>query len=439
MLTPPSAPDHIDLAHLGQPVYRGSVQYLYEAPGHPGFLVCQTTEAGSVFDVGSIFEIPGSDRGRAIFRHAMYHRLGQTETWADVRSRIQADSTLPDAWKAELLQGPLETFLERGASTHHIGMIDAETGRVIQQGLPEHPSAFNLVRRFPVMTPPQRPLMGGFVFDYAQFHQSDTYVIPLEYIVRFGVTSGSSILKKYDALSEAARRSYEQELGLCGPMVPWSMLQPPIFDLTSKYEPEDRNVSRQEALLMSGLSGQAFADTVKMALLGAWAVRAALAPIGLDLWDLKWEFALDRDTLLFVDTIDSDSFRATRTLDTPSGRLIIHFNKQAMRDYYRILHPEWYAGVNIAKAEAKRSGGPFKQILTAGQRDGIYPPTPQVEPEFLAIQGRKTDLIRQHISGTAQGENASDIARALEACGRDEIGFYQHHDRLDALVKVNGI
>jgi len=436
MSYPPAPPAQIDITALGEPVYQGSVQHLYAVPEHPAYLACQTTEAGSVFDVGSIFHIEGNDLSRALFRHAMYTRLAQPSTWLQVKAVIEADSTLPDSWKLDLLSGPLETMCERGAHTHHVGMIDAVSGAVVTGTMPQHPSTFNVVQRYPVMTPPQRPLLGTHVFDYAQFHQSHTYVIPLEYIVRFGITSGSSILRKYEAMSEAARRTYEQELGITSSMQPWSLLSPPIFDLTSKYEPEDRNVSKQEALLMSGLSGQDFLSSVKMALLGGYAVKAVLEEIGLLLWDLKWEFAVDRQSLLFVDTIDNDSFRATRFLDVDGRRVVIHYNKQAMRDYYRIIHADWYAAVNSAKAQAKVSGQAFKEILKQGQAAGNYPPTPAVEPEFLALQGRKSELIRQHL---VQASPSAQISADLEACGHAEIAFYRQHDRLDALLKVNAI
>ncbi len=436
MSYPPAPPTQVDVHALGEPVYQGSVQHLYTIPDHPAYLACQTTEAGSVFDVGSIFHISGNDLARAVFRHAMYTRLTQPATWHRVKNAIEADPALDDAWRSALLTGPLEQMLESGARTHHIGMVDATTGQVAVGQMPAQPSTFNIVRRFPVMKPPQRPLLGTFVFDYAQFHQSDTYVIPLEYIVRFGITSGSSILRKYESLSEAARRAYEQELGVKSAMEPWTQLSPPIFDLTSKYEPEDRNVSKQEALLMSGLSGQHFLDSVKMALLGAYAVRHTLEPIGLLLWDLKWEFAVDREALLFVDTIDADSFRATRLLEVERRRLVIHYNKQAMRDYYRIIHPDWYAGVNAAKVEAKRTGEPFKQILKAGQLSGLYPQTPAVEPDFLALQGRKAELISLHLR---EPDQAVSINEALEACGHEEVAFYRRHNRLDALLKVNGL
>jgi hypothetical protein len=48
MSHPAPAPTKIDLSSFGEPVYRGSVQNLHTAPGHPGFVVCETTEAGSV-------------------------------------------------------------------------------------------------------------------------------------------------------------------------------------------------------------------------------------------------------------------------------------------------------------------------------------------------------------------------------------------------------
>lgn len=429
-------PSRIDLQTLGEPVYRGSVQNLYAVPEHPGYIVCETTPAGSVFDVGSIFNIEGNDLNRAIFRHAMYSRLSQPPTWQRVRAALLQNDTLGAEWRDQLMEGPLESMLERGAMTHHAGMLDAASGEITTKGMPKHPSCYNVVRRFPVMTPPQRNVMGNFVFDYALFHQSTTYVVPLEYIVRFGVTSGSSILRKYDALSEREQRAFEQELGLTGPMKAWQMLDRPIYDLTSKYEPEDRAVTKQEALLMSGLSVQHFTGTIKMALLGAWAVRDLLDEIGLQLWDLKWEFAVDGDDLLFVDTIDADSFRATGTVPVDGRSLIIHYNKQAMRDYYRLVTADWYAGVNAAKQEAAKSGAPFKSVLKAGQAAGRYPNTPAVDPAFLDLQAKKTALIKQHVLGES---DAASIRAGLVETGLAEAEFYRSHGLLADLLKLNAI
>lgn len=429
-------PTHLSLQSLGEPVYRGSVQNLYAVPDHPGYIVCETTEAGSVFDVGSIFKIEGNDLNRAIFRHAMYARLGEPETWKRVEAALLKTTTLGETWRSQLMDGTLPAMLETGAQTHHVGMLDAVTGELVTSGMPKNPSCYNVVRRFPVMKPPQRNVMGNFVFDYAQFHQSGTYVVPLEYIVRFGVTSGSSILRKYEALSERERRAFELELGLSGPMKAWQMLDRPIYDLTSKYEPEDRAVTKQEALLMSGLSAQMFTGTIRMALLGAWAVRELLEEIGLQLWDLKWEFAVDGEELLFVDTIDADSFRATGTVPVEGRQLIIHYNKQAMRDYYRIICADWYAGVNAAKQEAAKSGAPFKQVLKEGQAAGRYPQTPEVEPGFLDLQARKTALIKQHVLREA---DADAVRSGLVEAGLAEAEFYRSQGKLAELLAMNAL
>jgi len=431
----PPPPSRLDLSNLGEPVYRGSVQNLYAVPDHPGFVVCETTPAGSVFDVGSIFAIEGNDLNRAIFRHAMYARLGRPETWRRVKAVIEA-TPMDAEWRRELLSGPLESMLERGAATHHVGMVDARTGGITREGMPENPSCFNVVRRFPVMHPPQRRLLGAHVFDYMQFQQSATYVVPLEYIVRFGVTSGSSILRKYQGLGEGAKRAYEQELGLTGPMGVWEMLPRPIYDLTSKYEPEDRAVSKQEALMMSGLSSEDFLSTVKMAILGGWAVRELLESAGLLLWDLKWEFAVDRERLFFVDTIDADSFRATGFIEVEGRRLVVHYNKQAMRDYYRLVHPGWYAGINEAKGQAQKTGEPFKQVLREGQAAGRWPATPAVDAEFLALQSRKTALIREHVLRVRE---AAAIRADLEATAMEETGFYRGRGLLAELLEMNGV
>ncbi len=427
-------PTHINLANLGPLLYDGSVQRLYSIPEHPGYIIAETTPAGSVFDVGSIFTIADNDLNRAVFRHALYTRLAQPATWAMVKERIERDPAISTAWKKDILSGPLETMCLSGGMTHHLGMVDAASGSIVSDIMPEHPSCFNVVRRFPVMKPPHRPFLGGHVFDYEQFYQSSTYVIPLEYIVRFGITSGSSILRKHTAMGDAARRGYEQELGLSGPMQPWQMLPNPIYDLTSKYEPEDRNVSRQEALLMSGIGTQGFLDTVKMSLLGAYVVRSILDDIGLTLWDMKWEFAVDGQDAFFVDTVDTDSFRATSTTERDGHRLILHYNKQAMRDYYKLAHPEWFAGVNAAKAQAAKEGVPFTQLLRAGQANGQWPTTPVVDAEYLALQAQKTALIRDHILGVD-----SDIRVKLQAVGEAEIDWYAQRGLLAGYAQINAL
>ncbi len=433
----PEEPITIALGELGEPVYVGSVQRLYAVPGHPGLLACETTSGGSVFDVGTIFDVPGSDVGRAVFRHLLYSRMGPPEIWGRVAASVgNAEGVDPGFREMLLGSRTLADFLEKGAKTHHVGMPDGETGEVAVEGLPAHPNAFNVVRKFTVMKPPMGEVLGSPVYDYSGYGGKAGYVIPLEYIVRFGITSGSSVYRKYLGMGEVERVAYRRELGVTKPLEAWQLLERPIADFTSKYEPEDRNVTRQEAAMMSGLSVPQFARSAEMSLLGSWAVRTLLEEVGLLLWDIKWEFAWDGSDLVFVDTIDTDSFRATRFHEGEHGRTVIHFNKQAMRDYYRILCGDWFDGVNAAKGEAKERGVAFTEILKRGQEEGRFAETPVVEKEFMAIQIEKMEAIKAQMMGAAE---AGEIEERLRACGEAELAFYDGRGALEAFLKFNRV
>lgn len=187
---------------------------------------------------------------------------------------------------------------------------------------------------------------------------------------------------------------------------------------------------------MSGLEGEAFITTVKLSILGAWAVRQLLDEIGLLLWDIKWEFAVDNGDFYFVDTIDTDSFRATSFLESGGRKLVLHYNKQAMRDFYKIVHADWFAGVNAAKKEAQKSGVPFKQILQEGQNSGKWPHTPVVDDAFLALQARKMNLIRQHVTGEAAGDK---VKSGLREVGQAEVEFYRRRGLFEEFAKANEV
>jgi phosphoribosylaminoimidazole-succinocarboxamide synthase len=430
-------PSHLPLDRLGAPFYVGSVQRLFPIPEDDRYMATETTGRGSVFDVGSIFEIPGSGVSRAVFRHVLYSRLGRAEFWNEVRETLRRAPDLDPEYRDALLSGPaLAGFCREGAPTHHEGMIDALTGAIVRDGLPAHPSAVNVVRRYRIEKPRPVRLLGRPCYDYSAFPGLDGHVVPLEFIVRFGITDASSVLRKYRALDEAGRRAYEAELGADGPLVPWTLSRRPITDCTTKHEPEDRAVSLQEAFALSGLDADRFGRALESAALGAWAVRHLLEPAGLLLWDLKWEFARDGDRIVFVDTIDTDSIRATLFLDEDGRRVVIHVNKQAMRDYYRIMHPEWMEAVNAAKAEARHAGVPFPERLAAGQREGRWPRTPVVPGEFLAVQARKLDVIRDRLLDRISPSEARD---ALGDAGRAELAHYRGAGKIGDFLRINAI
>ena len=426
----------VPLDILREPFYEGSVQRLYEIPDEPDYMVTETSAGGSVFDVGTIFSIEGSDVARAVFRHVLYSGLAKRETWQEVKAAVESAEGLDDSVRKILLEGTIDKLTEGGAITHHCGMVDALSGEVKHEGLPENESAYNIVRRYKIEKPEPSSFLRHSVYDYSKFRNLDRNVVPLECIVRFGITSGSSVFRKYLKLDDAQKRNFERELGSDGELQAWQYLATPIVDFTSKYEPEDRAVTKQEALNMSGLDAVAFNEMGKLAVLGGWAVRVLVEKMGLQLWDLKWEFARDGEDLVFVDTIDTDSFRATSILNDGGQRFVIHYNKQAMRDYYKIAHAGWLAAVGEAKQDARAEGVPFVDILRSRQASGDVPEDPQVDSDFLAIQVKKMDLIKDCILGRRDG---SDVRQALEDCGKHEVAFYTANDWRGKLSEINGL
>lgn len=417
------------------PDYLGSVQELYFLDEHPEWMICKTTPGGSVFDVGTIFSIPASDTCRTAVRHKIYSLLGSPEEWREIQGEISHRYSKNGEYMDFLCQGILGEFVKNGAATHHLGMVDSNSGEVFSSAFPPNPSPFVLVKKYKVMKPGRVRHFMNYLWDYSGYCGQDRYVIPLENIVRFGVTPGSSIYKKYLRMGDEAKQAYLNDLGLTEKLVPWTMFSTPIVDFTTKYEPEDRNLSLQEALYISGCSGESFKNIIRMSLLGSMLVQRFFNRLGLSLWDLKWEIARDGDKLVFVDTIDTDSIRVTGKIEYSGKSYFVNFNKQAMRDYYRIMHPGWTDAVQSAKAEAAKSGASFLDHLRDGRKDGRYPETPEVDSQFIAIQEEKFTALVSYIYGTV---TADDTIGRLESTGKKEISYYESNGVLSEFSKING-
>ncbi len=253
----------INVEELNKPDYAGSVQNIYFLKSYPKYMVCETTTGGSVFDVGTIFHIPQSDIYRAALRHKIYMSLEDKNEW------IRLTGSFPENLK-----------------THHIGMLDAFTGEVFENEFPPNVSRFNVVKRFNVIKPAQIKLNNLILWDYSHITGKDGIVIPLENIVRFGITPSSSIYKKFLKLNEEEKRNFLKEYGE-ETIEPWKLFKEPKVDFTTKYEPEDRALSYQEALYVSGLKGREYLNLFKVTKLCSEFVKAFFNQIGLELWDLK--------------------------------------------------------------------------------------------------------------------------------------------------------
>jgi phosphoribosylaminoimidazole-succinocarboxamide synthase len=335
--------------------------------------------------------------------------------WGDIESYIKAHWGEDYFQNEAIILEMLEKIKSTGLKTHHRGMIGPDDEKLYADSFPQELSNLTLIKKYNIYKPESVIFGKSHLFDYEKYYGNDQFVIPLEQIVRFGVTSGSSILRKYNAQSGSGKKAYLRELGVADELVPWQTFDAPLIDLTTKYEPEDRNISRQEALLISGIGGELFSESLVRAILASFMVHRIFNRMGLNLWDLKWEIARDGQNLVFVDTLDTDSVRATLTCNVEGHNYIVNFNKQAMRDYYILVHDDWYAAVNKTKKEAAQTGENFTDILKRGQEKGLYPETPVVDREFMEIQEEKYLVIKKFITDEGSGEGykqeVADIAR----------------------------
>lgn len=431
-----SARTVINLSTYKNPDYLGSVQHLFYLKENPEWMLCRTTPGGSVFDVGTIFSIPLSDTCRTALRHKLYSLLGTAEEWRAVHDQIKDKYSGDKEYLQFLSEGILEEFRAKGACTHHIGMVDRDTGEIYSGAFPPNPSQYVVVKRYQVLKPVRVGYFSNNLWDYSGYGGRDRYVIPLENIVRFGITPGSSIYKKYLAKGSQEKQAYLEELGLREEMVPWTMFNRPTVDFTTKYEPEDRNLNLQEAFYISGCGGEMFKNIIRMTLLGSFLVHRFFSRLGLDLWDLKWEIARDGSNLVFVDTIDTDSMRVTGRIEYKNRSYFVNFNKQSMRDYYKIMHSQWFKAVASAKSAAAVSGQPFLEHLRAGQKEGRYPETPEVDPGFISIQEQRFGALAAYIYGRAP---VVETVAALKHSGRREIEYYEENNALADYAELNGI
>jgi phosphoribosylaminoimidazole-succinocarboxamide synthase len=414
------------------PYYNGSVQKLYSVIDDPGSLVSETSMGGSVFDVGTIFSIKGSDTVRAGFRHLVYRSLMDVNEWADIEPYIKAHWGDDYLQNETVIKDTLEKVKLTGLRTHHQGMIGGEDEKLYAHSFPQELSNLTLIKKYNIYKPEPVTFMQSHLFDYEKYYGNDQFVIPLEQIVRFGVTSGSSILRKYNALNESGKQAYLRELGVANELAPWQTFKNPLIDLTTKYEPEDRNITRQEALLVSGIGGDLFKESLVRAILASFMVHRIFNRMGLNLWDLKWEIARDGENLVFVDTLDTDSVRATLMCKVENNNYIVNFNKQAMRDYYICVHDDWYAAVNKTKKAAAQSGENFTDILKAGQEKGLYPETPDVDTAFMKIQEDKYQVIKNFITGEGNKQDVADISRR-------EVEYFLNSKNRELYKKLNAI
>ena len=157
------------------------------------------------------------------------------------------------------------------------------------------------------------------------------YLIPLECIARYYLY-GSLWDRVAEGEIDAAALSFPKN----HKAVQGERLPNPFFEVTTKLEKVDRNITQLEALRISGLTEDEFDEIKAMALRIDAEMDNQLVPRGLIHVDGKKEFAFDKDrNIMVVDTFGTaDEDRFWDAAELKHGRFVER-SKEFVRQYYR--------------------------------------------------------------------------------------------------------
>jgi phosphoribosylaminoimidazole-succinocarboxamide synthase len=324
-------------------LYTGSVKDIYGVEGKDPY-VFEFSDRYSIFDWGEMPDpLPGKGEALAQMGDTFFRFLGDAKNWAN----WQIPERFPKFWRDSLTSSPTWKELRRSGLTHHsLGLVDG-SGYAVALGGRANRLAVRALGRPPVKAETRD---GKLVWDYAAYQsRPERVLVPLEVVFRFGAPEGSSFLGRLEEIP-----GYAQSFGFAEPPRAGDAFPYPIVEFFTKLEPSDRFLTREEALAVAALRPEELDDLVALTLLTALRIREVFAPLGLELWDGKLEFAFlpgaegsSRRGFQLVDSIGPDELR----LIGPGG---VHFSKEFLRRIYR--GGEWYAAVERAKSVANDRG-----------------------------------------------------------------------------------
>lgn len=164
-------------------------------------------------------------------------------------------------------------------------------------------------------------------------------VIPLEVLYRLEITD--VMLERALGDEEFAQKLRERA---SGETVVGKRLLRPLIECSTKFEPQDRYLSDEEAIKLAKLGEVTFNKMVDLAEKGALIVADLFASYGYRLVDGKWEFGITYDgpNILFVDGLSLDEVRAF----CPDGK---RCDKEVLRIEAKRQNPEWVESLKAAK------------------------------------------------------------------------------------------
>ncbi|OYR45394.1 MULTISPECIES: phosphoribosylaminoimidazolesuccinocarboxamide synthase [unclassified Halorubrum] len=269
-------------------------------------------------------------RGRFVFTDA--YSVFDWGQMPDAIPRKGASLCAMGAFNFELLEA-------EGLPTHYRGVADAETGETVALADATAPPTEMAIDLTQVPDLPYEGPEAGYDYDAFRAAGGGNYLVPLEVVFRNRVPIGSSLRRRadpadfgLDADPDIAADEWPDE-----PVD----LPEPVVEFSTKYEEQDRYLSRAEA---DRIAGAADVDALESLALDVNRVVTERADaVGFAHEDGKIECLYADGELRVADvvgTFDENRF-------SYGGRGV---SKEVVRQWYRANDPEWVEAVKEAKA-----------------------------------------------------------------------------------------
>lgn len=383
-------------------VYAGSVKNLRRVKepsgSKPGLYIFEYTDDYSIFDYGKMPDsIAGKGATMAVMSAYIFEQLESPKRWkALARSDVWCRIKMDDFREALLASETMKTLVKRGLPTHYRGMRDRE-GALVRTDRLREPSNCMEVAAVPIVRPECGTVGESTLWNYNAIHPGlESFLIPLEWIFRFGVPPGSSLLERI-----ALDPKYHRTLGLRRRPREGSWLARPILELSSKLETGDRYLPLEGALNFSGLSMGEFGTIVDWTTLIAVFLYDLFSDVGLRLWDGKFEYTRTGAGPMLADAITPDELRLTKGT--------VQISKEPLRQYYRKYDSKFVGAMKQAKVLAHRTRREIRDVM---DEDLGVEPARLAEPFRQAIEAMYTGLTHE-LTGLTFFESTGSLRSAI--------------------------
>jgi len=252
----------------------------------------------------------------------------------------QMPDTIPQKGASLCTMGAFnfERLADSGVPTHYEGVVDSD-GEVVELADCEEPPTEMAIQLTQV---PDLPYDSDDGYDYDAYHDAvgDHFLIPLEIVFRNTVPVGSSLRKR----GEPADYGLDHETWPDEKVV----LPEAVVEFSTKYEEQDRYLSREEANEIAGVADIDDLESIALSVNELLNEQAAAA--GFTHEDGKIEcLSADGEIRVadVVGTFDENRFSV-------DGHQL---SKEVIRQYYKREQPEWVEAVAAAKENVADADG----------------------------------------------------------------------------------